>query len=187
MARPYVFAMHVFAMKHLFKAPFPFLLKTPFKSWLIGAFLYTFANLAFAGPIYYFNANMDGGQETPPNGSTASGYAQFWIDAETMTIDWLLTVSGISLDQITGLHIHAAPAGVAGPVVINFSGQLSGSDLFDADTLAVLANPTNFYVNLHTVTFPGGEIRGQLQVPTPQSLWLLAVGGLVLVLSRMRR
>ncbi len=158
---------------------------------LLGCLLATLASLtltspAQAGPIHYFTASMDGSQEVPPNGSTATGYAQFWVDADNMTIDWLLDVSGIALDQITGLHIHFAPPGVAGPVVINFSGQLSGSDLFDLDTLALIDGYSNYYVNLHTRTFPGGEIRGQLRVPTPASLWLLAGGGFTLLLARRR-
>jgi len=34
----------------------------------------------------------------------------------------------------------------------------------------------NTYLNIHTTAFPGGEIRGQLQVPEPASLLLLASG-----------
>jgi hypothetical protein len=55
-------------------------------------------------------------------------------------------------------HIHAGPAGAPGPVVIDFAGQLSGS-VIDADVAALLANPTNFYVNVHTGAFPAGAVR----------------------------
>ncbi len=34
----------------------------------------------------------------------------------------------------------------------------------------------NTYLNIHTTAFPGGEIRGQLRVPEPASLLLLASG-----------
>jgi hypothetical protein len=34
----------------------------------------------------------------------------------------------------------------------------------------------NSYLNVHTTAFPGGEIRGQLRVPEPASLLLLASG-----------
>jgi CHRD domain len=40
------------------------------------------------------------------------------------------------------------------------------------------------YLNIHTSTFPGGEIRGFLVVPEPASLGLLACAGLMLVRRR---
>ena len=80
---------------------------------------------------------------------------------------------------ISGLHIHEAAAGVNGSVVINTG--IGGSNTIVSATgkgtinipvqitstsLApfqrMLANPTGFYVNLHTSSFPNGLIRGQL-------------------------
>jgi len=82
--------------------------------------------------------------------------------------------------EFTGLHIHFAPAGVNGAVVIGTN--LSGANpvahaggagrifrqvtLADAAQLAVLGQalqqPDQFYVNLHSREFGGGVIRGQL-------------------------
>jgi hypothetical protein len=48
----------------------------------------------------------------------------------------------------------------------------------------------NYYVNIHTVEFPGGEIRGQLvptQVPEPSTIaGFLIAGGLLFGLRRRK-
>ena len=100
--------------------------------------------------------------------------------------------------RFSGLHIHEQVAGVNGPVVINTG--LSNNNLvigtrgtinipveITAATLAVfrrlLANPTGFYVNIHTSVKPGGIIRGQLTgfstapILTGASTYLLNAGG----------
>ncbi|HKP18861.1 MAG TPA: CHRD domain-containing protein [Gaiellaceae bacterium] len=77
------------------------------------------------------------------------------------------------LDQPTAAHIHRGPKGVNGPVVIPFnppndgtagtsSGCVSGVDPALLDD--VLAHPAQYYWNVHTTTFPGGAIRGQVFV-----------------------
>jgi len=109
-----------------------------------------------------------------------------------------------SNDNITGLHIHAAPAGINGGVVFGIlvpqhdqddrfitingeSGLIRFEGVWDAPDVANGAVPLadqlmnlfdqGLYVNVHTLANPGGEIRGQI-VPEPTSLgWL----GLVLV------
>ncbi len=71
--------------------------------------------------------------------------------------------------DITGLHIHNAAAGVNGGVVFPIpfednadgSGSFFGRFILDAAQLAEF-NAGNFYVNLHTTTNPGGELRGQM-------------------------
>jgi hypothetical protein len=47
----------------------------------------------------------------------------------------------------------------------------------------------NSYLNIHTSTFPGGEIRGILvaAVPEPGNLALLALGGAMILASRRRQ
>jgi hypothetical protein len=74
-------------------------------------------------------------------------------------------------------HIHAAPAGVVGSVVMNSNitaGQnvlTNGSGSFTAANLSfssvdianqLLANPANFYFNVHSTLNPNGVARGQL-------------------------
>ena len=78
---------------------------------------------------------------------------------------------------LTGAHIHEAPAGIAGPIIVDFSGQLNGTGLADLNLADVLANPTNHYVNLHNADFPAGAIRGQLgaPIPVPSALGLVVL------------
>ena len=77
---------------------------------------------------------------------------------------------------ITGNHIHEQSATANGPIVINpsLSGAQtvfpSGSGMITIQATNVdpavlrrlIANPSRFYVNLHTSNNPGGAIRGQL-------------------------
>ncbi|WP_336203974.1 CHRD domain-containing protein [Nonomuraea sp. LPB2021202275-12-8] len=72
-----------------------------------------------------------------------------------------------------GAHIHRAPKGRNGPVVVPFFAAekglpkgvngVAGSVTTPAEVgRRIWKNPKNWYVNLHTAQFPGGAIRGQL-------------------------
>ncbi|MBL9135508.1 MAG: CHRD domain-containing protein [Verrucomicrobiales bacterium] len=130
--------------------------------------------------LYKFVVPLEGAQEAPgPGDPDGSGTAVLIIDSTALSIDWEITVDGILLPP-TGAHIHNAPFGVAGPVRVDFSAQLSGSGLVDADLAGVLANPANWYVNVHTTEFRAGAIRGQLTEPivVPEASTWLAGGAL---------
>jgi hypothetical protein len=76
------------------------------------------------------------------------------------------TVAVRNIAQATLAHIHNAPAGVNGPVVVDFiapSRGFSADCVSDPDAAAIAANPANYYVNVHNADFPGGAIRGQLR------------------------
>ena len=76
-----------------------------------------------------------------------------------------LSVSNIA--PATAAHIHEAPEGVAGPVVVGLipptSGFSSGCVNADRDLIKdIIQNPSEFYVNVHNAGFPAGAVRGQL-------------------------
>lgn len=120
--------------------------------------------------IVSFAVPLSGAQEVGGGDADGFGVALLAIDDTALSISWRIVARNISLPQ-TAAHIHSAAAGVNGPVVINFSGQLTGTSLVDAGLAGVLANPANWYVNVHNADFPGGAIRGQLtgQVPAANS------------------
>lgn len=144
--------------------------------------------------VVQFNVLLSGSAEFPGPGDTdGSGLAILRIDSVANTINWNITTNNIDL-PITGAHIHQGVEGAAGPIVVNFNGQLSGSNLYDADLASVLANTPGFYVNIHNAAFLDGALRGQLcdpvhtPVPVPAAVWLLGSGlvGLVGVTRRRR-
>lgn len=143
-------------------------------------------------------ATLLGANEVPvaadPDGF---GVAAVTIDNVALTVSWSILALNIDM-PLTGAHIHAAPAGVNGGVIVDFSGQLTGTGMFDADLASITpANAADFYVNLHNVAFPGGAIRGQLQyvttvnppIPEPgtYAMLLAGLGAVVLVAGRRRR
>lgn len=141
--------------------------------------------------VQTFIVPLDGRQEifgptTPTPGQPnagdldGSGTALLSVDPTTNTISWNITVNGITT-PIAAAHIHSAPAGTNGPIVIDFNGALSGSTT-DPDVAALLSNPSGFYVNVHNRDFPSGAVRGQI-VAEPGALALL---GLTLLLGWRR-
>jgi uncharacterized surface protein with fasciclin (FAS1) repeats len=114
--------------------------------------------------------------EVPANPSTATGRAIVFYDTDTRRYTATVSVSGLSA-ALTGSHIHEALAGANGPVVTDFgaaaayansgpggfySGTFTGTYTGDVGKLL----GAGAYVNVHSTTYPGGEIRGQLVLET---------------------
>ena len=111
-------------------------------------------------------AALTGAAEVPgPGDPDGSGEVEITLNAATGTVCWELEVEDIA--PATAAHIHVAPAGVAGPVVVPLSppttGESSGcTTASPALIAAILANPAGYYVNVHNAGFPAGAVRGQL-------------------------
>lgn len=114
-------------------------------------------------------ATMTGAAEAPGPGDTdGSGYATFTLNQGQGEICYTLEVSGIA--AATAAHIHRAPAGFAGPVVVPLAPPAGGSSSGCAEVDSVLIkeirqDPGAFYVNVHNAEFPAGAVRGQLKIP----------------------
>ena len=140
-------------------------------------------------------AVLAGDNEVPARDTQAHGVAIFHLSEDGLSIHYKLIVANIR--NVVASHIHIAPAGVNGPVVIflygpmapgggRVSGPIAEGDLTAAGLVGPLAghplsdlidamNGGNAYVNVHTNDgvdpantgpgdFPGGEIRGQVEV-----------------------
>jgi hypothetical protein len=111
-----------------------------------------------------FVAQLSGAQEVGPNSSTATGTGSVIFDPATLGITYKMQHTVV--DAVAG-HIHQAPVGVNGPVIVPFTlvGQgASGTATLTADQATAL-QAAGLYMNIHSNAFPGGEIRGVLLRP----------------------
>src|SRR5262245_11483654 len=172
------------------------------------ALLTTLAALATAQAQFQFRSDATPAQDGGGN-RTGSGTFLITLSGSTMTINGNFT--GLSGNS-TAAHIHGPSAAfpASASVIYDFtpgglnlatlgstSGSINGSfelvpkgagGTYTVNQQMADLNAGLWYVNVHSSTFGGGEIRGViLPVPEP-STWVLAglgVGGLVLL--RMRR
>ena len=134
-----------------------------------------------------FVATLSGAEEVPARATAANGRAQIIVDGDI--ISYSIEIDDIN--SITAAHIHAIPGspGVNGPIRLflyptrplaagETVPQVSTSDrriLVEAVvpssnvsgvTFAQLLEAMrtgNAYVNVHSTTFPGGEMRGTIR------------------------
>lgn len=132
-----------------------------------------------------FRAHAQGSSEVPAVETTAQGQAIFALAADGESIVYQLNVANI--DDVLMSHIHLAPAGENGPIVVwlypsapppqlipgrtdgvlaegvftadDLVGPLAGMELED---LLDAIRDGGAYVNVHTSANPPGEVRGQI-------------------------
>jgi hypothetical protein len=110
---------------------------------------------------------LTGAAEVPgPGADKGAGEATLAFDTDKGQVCYMLHASGT--DTPTMAHIHKGAAGVAGGVVVPLTpptkGMSEGCVPVAADLLgAILATPSDYYVNIHTTAFPKGALRGQLK------------------------
>ena len=116
-------------------------------------------------------ARLSGPIEVPPGDADGSGLATFIVDPARGQLCFSIVVKDIVLPAIAS-HIHVAPAGVAGPIVVPLTapdangvsaGCIGGID--QQLLRAIKSHPRQYYVNVHTTDFPAGAVRGQLHRP----------------------
>jgi hypothetical protein len=115
-----------------------------------------------------FTTMLTGAAEVPgPGDPDGSGTAVITINRGLGEVCWRIAVSGITLPA-TAAHIHEAPVGVEGDVVVtlsppNAAGVSSGCTAVSRELAKEIAkDPAAYYVNVHNVPFPAGAARGQL-------------------------
>jgi hypothetical protein len=109
---------------------------------------------------------LTGEQEVPvPGDPDGIGFADVTVNPGQGVLCYELSVSGIA--PATAAHIHEAPVGMAGPVVVGLEAPTDGSSggcIAVGRALAkdILKNPADYYVNVHNAEFRAGALRGQL-------------------------
>jgi len=132
-----------------------------------------------------FKLNLKPSQEVPPiKGLRADAVGSVTFDLERSAgaitsgeVIFYFNYSFPASVNITGLHIHQGAKGANGPVMVN-SGVASFTDAdgqgnittvvtgtSPATLQAILDNPRNYYVNLHTSVNPDGALREQMHNP----------------------
>lgn len=132
-----------------------------------------------------FRAKLTGDEEVPdPVITDTTGEAEFEVNKKQTAIEFELEVkNAVDILGAAGAHIHCAPFGENGPVVVFLAGEVPGG--FDGEveikatiTEANIVNDAcgatlleliesmkegNTYVNVHSIANPAGEVRGQIE------------------------
>ena len=131
------------------------------------------ANHPGGGGVKISGPEMTGAQECNGAGvcglGDPDGSGAFFARINIGQSELCYTLTVANIDAATAAHVHIAPAGIAGPVVIPLAAPTTGSSAgcitgLDRDLLkAIVQNPEAYYVNVHNAAYPGGAVRDQLE------------------------
>jgi hypothetical protein len=98
----------------------------------------------------------------PVQGASGSGTASLTIRIGLARLCHTLTVSGLT--NVTAAHIHLVSTGaIVVPLTTPTTGTSSGCATVERSLLQqIVRNPSAYYVNVHTGTFPNGQVQGTL-------------------------
>jgi hypothetical protein len=164
---------------------------------LLAVFVASSATPALAASATYL-LNMTGAKETAGTVGDPDGLATGTISLDDVSgvVSWNIVYSNLE-STLSGFHIHG-PATTAqnaavliglGTATTGGPGTLINSlNATPATVAQVLANPSMYYVNIHTTpSFAGGAVRDQLgTIPEPSTFALAAVVAAVLGVTRRR-
>jgi hypothetical protein len=110
-----------------------------------------------AGQGVKLDANLQ-----PVQGASGSGTASITIRVGLARLCHTLTVSGLT--NVTAAHIHLVSTGaIVVPLTTPTTGTSSGCGTVEKSLLQqIVRNPGAYYVNVHTQTFPNGQVQGTL-------------------------
>lgn len=128
-----------------------------------------------------FRAHLSGDGVVPPVDTDAQGQATFKLRPAADAIDFKLNVANV--DDVIGAHVHHAPPGENGSIVVFLygdpfaeavtvngtlaEGTITADDVIgpfdgDFDALVTAIADGEASVQVHTKAHPPGEIRGQI-------------------------
>jgi len=110
-----------------------------------------------------FTLMLSGDEEVPSVDTMASGEGAFTLQTRTGSLRGAFTTSDIDSNAA---HIHQAPAGENGPVVVELEATDDGyrvpaEAMIDEELIEIMLDEGH-YVNVHSDAHPDGEIRGQI-------------------------
>jgi hypothetical protein len=114
----------------------------------------------------WLSVELSGLNEVGDGDPDGSGIAFFTLNQGKEEVCFELAV--FDIQPATSAHIHEAPVGVNGGVVIALAPPTEGASkgcayFVDRDLIKqIRKNPENYYVNVHNAEFPAGAVRGQL-------------------------
>lgn len=115
-------------------------------------------------------AELQPTSEVPPSDTQGGGFFFGFANADDHSQLCYFMGFAVGDETVTAAHVHEAPEGENGPVVVPLDLPLGqgSSQCVDADPAIVermLEDPSGFYVNVHTEEHPDGALRGQVFNP----------------------